>query len=74
MIVTLGQQSPLFDGDKICELFKIKDWKAWKSSPSSYAINQVQENIMTLNRFDNISKPHIYAYIKMIPIYNHMHT
>jgi len=33
-----------------------------KSSPSSYVIYQVQENIITLNGFDNISKSHMYAY------------
>ena len=59
MIITLGQQSLFFDADKIYELFKIKDRKELEKAPPQvmlYVIYQVQEKIMTLNRFNNISK------------------
>ena len=37
MIVTLGQQSPLFDDDKTYELFNKKLKKELESSPSKHA-------------------------------------
>ena len=36
--------------------------KSLKSSPSSYAIYQAQEIIMTINRFVNVSKSHTCIY------------
>ena len=44
---------PLFDDDK-------------KDGPSNYVIYQVQKNIMTLNKFYNISKSHTHIYISTI--------